>query len=343
MIQRVLIVGYGSIGRRHLRIARETLPDADIRVLRHCPCESTPDMANGCFGSLGEACAFAPQVAVIANPAPFHLETAFALAIGGCHLLIEKPLAHEPDAVPRLLQRVSDMGLGLQVGYNLRHLPSLDVFRERIQAGAIGRILSVRCEIGQYLPTWRPDTDYRLGVSARKALGGGVLLELSHELDYLRWIFGEVAWVNAWIGRQSDLEIDVEDTAHLILGFAPDATGRLPVATVSLDFIRQDATRSCTAIGELGSLRWNGLTGQVAAMPTGNRAWQSLFHHTHARDDSYRAQWLSFLDSVTAGRAPCPNGDDGLAILSIIEAARQSAARNGVRVAVTCAEGSILE
>ena len=79
--------------------------------------------------------------------------------------------------------------------YNLRFLPSLQAYRERIQFGVIGKVLSVRCEIGQYLPSWRPGSDYRQAVSASRALGGGALLELSHEIDYLRWIFGEVAWV----------------------------------------------------------------------------------------------------------------------------------------------------
>ena len=82
-------------------------------------------------------------------------------------------------------------------------------------------IRRLRCEIGQYLPLWRPGSDYRLGVSANRALGGGVLLELSHELDYLRWIFGDVDWVQASLERQSALEIDVEDTAHLLLSFMP--------------------------------------------------------------------------------------------------------------------------
>ena len=335
MVERILVAGYGSIGQRHLRIIRASLPDADIRLLRHQPCPSAPPEANGCFSSLDEACAFEPQAAVIANPAPFHVETALALAAVGCHLLIEKPLAHEPTGVPALLQRAADMGVTLQVGYNLRYLPSLKNFRARIQGGAIGRILSVRCEIGQYLPSWRPDTDYRTGVSARRALGGGVLLELSHELDYLRWIFGEVAWVHAWLGQQSDLEIDVEDTAHLVLGFVPAVNGRAPVAAVSLDFIRQDTTRTCTAIGDQGTLRWNGLTGQVDLLPVGRQDWQPLYQHAHQRDDSYRDQWQDFLTCATTGSPPAgASGQDGLAVLQIIDAARQSATHHGTRVII---------
>lgn len=338
MIERVLIVGHGSIGKRHLRIARETLPDADIRVLLHQPRHATPEFANGCFGKIEEACAFAPQVAVIANPAPFHNDTAIALAGASSHLLIEKPISHAVNGVAVLLQRVREKGLILQVGYTLRYLPSLEKFRELIHDGAIGRVLSVRCEIGQYLPSWRQDSDYRLGVSARKELGGGVLLELSHELDYLRWIFGEVAWVSAWIGRQSALEIDVEDTAHLTLGFEPDGSGRTLVAAVNLDFIRHDTTRQCTAIGEQGSLRWNGLTGEVEQQPAGSVAWRPVFHHAHQRDDSYQAQWQHFLHCVQGGQPPCVSGHDGLAVLRIVEAARASAVALGSRIAISKTE-----
>ena len=98
----------------------------------------------------------------------------------------------------------------LAIGYNLRFLSSLQKFKSILDDKIIGDVWSVRSEVGQFLPSWRPNSDYRKGVSAQYALGGGVLLELSHDIDYLRWIFGEVAWVQAVLAQQSDLEIDVE-------------------------------------------------------------------------------------------------------------------------------------
>lgn len=341
MLERVLIVGHGSIGKRHLRVVRQSLPNADIRVLRHRPHVDTPELANGCFSTLAQACAFAPQAAIIANPAPFHLNVACGLAEAGAHLLIEKPLSHDTNNVHLLLQRVRDNKLILQVGYNLRFLLCLQEFRARVRAGAIGRVLSVRCEAGQYLPSWRPDDDYRHGVSARREFGGGVLLELSHELDYLRWIFGDVTWLTAWLGRQSLLEIDVEDSAHLTLGFSADSSGRAAVGALVLDFIRHDSSRFCTAIGEEGSLRWNGLTGEVDERKAGTTVWRPLFRHAHERDDSYRAQWLAFLASVQNGHAPTVTGEDGVAVLELIAAARQSAKAQGIQTAIRRAEGRV--
>nr|WP_305891688.1 Gfo/Idh/MocA family oxidoreductase [Methylomonas sp. WSC-6] len=207
-----------------------------------------------------------------------------------------------------------------------------------LEQAVIGKVLSVRCEIGQYLPAWRPDSDYRQSVSARRELGGGALLELSHELDYLRWIFGEVDWVNATLSRQSSLEIDVEDTVHLLLGFQPLSDGHRLIGSVSLDFIRRDTTRLCTAIGEYGSLRWNGLTGMVEQFEVGANEWRTLFHYQHQRDDSYLAEWRHFLACVAGQNTALISGEDGLKVLRIIEAARQ-ASETGCRTHVGSWEG----
>ncbi len=324
MINRILIVGLGSIGKRHLRLARELLPNADIRVLRHQECASIPEYANGCFSSLDQAIAFAPHIAVIANPATFHIGTAQLLAQAGVHLLVEKPLSASLDGVPQLLETCRQQKTVLLIGYNLRFLPSLQRFRDLLNENVIGRVISVRCEIGQFLPSWRPDSDYRQTVSAKAALGGGVLLELSHEIDYLRWLFGEVEWVSAIQRKQSALEIDVEDTAHLVMGFAHE-TGAVPViAALNMDFIRHDTTRTCTVIGETGSLRWNAVAGTIEFFEQGGNAWQTLFTHQHQRDDSYLAEWRHFLTCITDGGPPLISGHDGLAVLLIIEAARHS-------------------
>lgn len=333
MNKRVLIVGLGSIGKRHLRLARELLPNADIRVLRHKECASIPEYANGCFSNLEQTIDFAPQLAVIASPATFHMSVAQPLAQAGVHLFIEKPLAASLDGVSQLLATCLEQGTVLLTGYNLRFLPSLQRFRDLLNEKVIGRVLSVRCEIGQYLPSWRADADYRQGVSARQELGGGALLELSHEIDYLRWIFGEVDSVNARIGRQSSLEIDVEDTAHLILGFAPKEDSYLLIGTLNMDFVRHDTTRLCTAIGENGSLRWNGLTGVVEQFEAGAKEWRELFRHQHQRDDSYLAEWRHFLVCVNEQKTPLISGEDGLRVLKIIEAAR-TASQTGSQVQV---------
>jgi len=345
MTHRVLIVGYGSIGQRHLSIVRESSPHSDIRVLRRKPGDTAAG-ADGCFSSLDDALAFAPQVAIIANPASFHVPVALALARQGCHLLVEKPLSDTPEGVSELLTAAEECGIVLQVAYNLRFSPSLRDFRQRVQSGRIGRVLSIRCETGQHLETWRPGADYRQGVSACRELGGGVLLELSHELDYLRWIFGDIDWVGAWMGRQSALEISVEDTAHLLLGVRNNSAAFNscgPVVSISLDFLRRDMTRRCIAIGEDGSLAWDGITGSVSLLGGGSSAESEVLSaHPPVRDETYQEQWRHFLSCIENKSPPLVGGRDGLAVLELVKAAWRSMESEGARVQLNQNEGMVV-
>lgn len=325
MLERLLVVGLGSIGRRHARLVRELVPGVQVVVLRHRSCPDNNDSGvDHCVTSLDKALQFRPQAAVIANPASEHLRVALPLAQAGVHLLVEKPISKSICGVSELIDTCRARDIVLMVGYNLRFLRSLQLLREALAAKMIGRILSVRAEMGQFLPSWRPGSDYRLGVSARAELGGGVLLELSHEIDYLRWLFGEVAWVSAVQRKQSCLDIDVEDTAHLILGFEPQPGVALIVANLNMDFVRHDTTRTCTIIGETGTLRWDAVAGTVEKFEQGGNEWNTLFTQTPQRDESYLAEWRHFLACVSEGAHPAVSGVDGLAVLKIIEAARRS-------------------
>ena len=126
---RILIVGLGSIGKRHLRLIRELFPKADIRILRHRECDGVPQYADGCFSTLEQAIVFAPQVALIAGPSSFHINMAQPLAQAGVHLLVEKPLSASVDGVMHLLETCRAQHTVLLTGYNLRFLPSLQRFR----------------------------------------------------------------------------------------------------------------------------------------------------------------------------------------------------------------------
>jgi predicted dehydrogenase len=133
MIGRVLIVGHGSIGKRHLKIVRERLPNADIRVLRHRQSEDTAEGANGCFYDLNAALDFGPQAAILANPSPLHIPIASKLSASNCHLLIEKPLSDNLNGVDALIEQSQGQGSVLLVGYNLRYLAR----REALQSDCL--------------------------------------------------------------------------------------------------------------------------------------------------------------------------------------------------------------
>jgi predicted dehydrogenase len=323
-LSRILIAGKGSMGLRHLHLSRQLYPGAEIKILVHQKPHEEVKLSDGYLETMEQVQKFAPQIAIIANPATFHFETAQKLAEAGVHLLIEKPISTSTVDAAELIKTCQENNVVLMTGYNLRFSSSLSHFHELIKKKIVGQILSVRCEVGQYLPDWRPNKDYRMTVSANSHLGGGVLLELSHEIDYLRWIFGDINWVRATLSKQSLLEIDVEDSAHLVLGFEPSFDGNQLIANLNLDFIRHDRTRSCTVIGDNGTLRWNGLTGTVDAYMQHSEKWEVLYSCRPDNEETLFLEWENFLGSIKQECYPLITGIDGLRVLEIIEAARKS-------------------
>jgi len=143
-------------------------------------------------------------------------------------------------------------------------------------------------------------------------------------VDFLRWIFGDIEWVKSTLSQQSGLDINVEDTVHLILGFASTNSDYQLLGSVNLDFIRHDVTRLCTVIGEKGSLQWNGITDQVLLYEAGSADWNELSKFIFNRDDTYISEWGNFIDCLLTNGTPLVTGTDGLKVLQIIEAVRKS-------------------
>ena len=325
-----LIVGLGSIGKRHLACLRSIEPEARIVVWRQFHQDSTtvPNGADHIVVDLESALSFTPTYAIIANPASEHVKTALKLTEAGIHLLVEKPLSHNMDHVDALISICAEKGLVLMVGYVLRFNRSLRAFREHIKSGQMGRIVSFRAEVGQYLPKWRPGSDYHAGVSAQKALGGGALLELSHELDYVRWIFGEVKTVSGAVRNSGLLDIDVEDIVELILEFE-SSDGASVLGSVHLDMLQRAPCRTCRVVGEHGVLEWDGLAHRVRYFDGGSGAWDILFDgQAIERNDMFIEQLRNFIHAVRANCQPMVSGQDGKAVMEVVQAARQAARLN---------------
>jgi predicted dehydrogenase len=326
MLERILIVGLGSIGTRHARLIRKLMPKAKIAAFRHQSSQALHNVELDLnTTNFDEVKSFRPQAAVISNPASHHLSMALTLARQGVHLLIEKPISNEiNEELFELIDICRSKDITLMIGYNLRFLPSLIFFRDLLQQGKVGKSFSIRAEAGQYLPNWRPDSDYRHTVTAQKKLGGGVLLELSHEIDYLQWLFGRVKWVKAHVTRHSDLDIDVEDSAYLILGFNSNEFGNDQGASLNLDFIRHDTTRRCIVIGDKGTLCWNGVEGTVNFFPSFEKEWIELYSEKLDLDFTYQEELKHFFFCVKNGDSTVVTGEDGLSALKVVDAAKKS-------------------
>jgi predicted dehydrogenase len=325
-LQKILIVGVGSMGMKYIQIIQEYYPQIQVGVLRRNKINDlnvTPPVEY-IFDSIHEALLFNPDAAIFSNPASLHVEFAKPFAKKGVNLLIEKPLSNNYKEGAELVSICESNNVICMMAYNLRYLPSLVEFKNLLDQECVGDIYSIKSEAGSYLPKWRENQDYRSSVSAQKFLGGGVLNELSHELDYIQWIFGGIKWVSASLTKQSKLEIDVEDSCSMILGIADENTKRELISTVNLDFIRHDSTRCCLVTGSKGSLKWNGLEGTVEIFPSDGTSWKKIYSEKDDMFTSYIEEVKQFFNSIHAKKQPVNSGRNGLKILQVIEAAKES-------------------
>ena len=302
---------------RHLR------PQARIGVLHllHEPKASIPEGADVVFNSMEQALAFAPVAAIVCSPASTHLPVAQALAEAGVSLLVEKPIANTSQGLGNLFAQVRARGAQLMTAYNLRFLPSLIEARHLVLSGAIGQVLGVRAEVGQYLPDWRPGVRYQDSVSASQALGGGALLELSHEIDYVCWILGSPSRVSACGGRYGALEIDVEDMVSLTLEYDEP---RL-LANIHMDFLQRSASRICKFIGSEGTLVWDGIAETIDTYLSETRQWKRKELPSIPNNNAmYLNELMHFLDAIERHAPVDIDGAQGLQVLRIVEAAKLS-------------------
>lgn len=324
MAEKFLVTSLGSIGRRHVANLRALRPDATIAVLRTRASSAAPAALHAGvdleFHRLADAIAFGPDAAIVASPANLHLALAGALVDAGIAVLIEKPLADSSAGLRQFAALVAAREVKAAVGYNLRFLPSLAAARALLLDGAIGQVLSVRAEVGQYLPDWRPGSDYRGGVSAQRVLGGGALLELSHELDYLLWIFGAPDSVVAKGGRLGALDLDVEDMVELCLEYQQPRR----LVSVHLDFLQRAPQRSCRFVGSDGTLVWNGLEDKIALYRAATGSWEQFDYPLADRNQMYLDELSEFLRLADGPPSSICSVAQGLDVMAVVEAARAS-------------------
>lgn len=317
---RFLIAGLGSIGQRHLRNLR-ALGQTDVVAFRQRNWPVPPDARVTSVDDLTAALADRPDAVIVANPTSLHLPVALAAAHTGCHLLIEKPLSHDLEGTGELEAIVAAKRLTALVGYHLRFHPGLRLVKKLLDEGRIGRPIAARIQCGEYLPSWHPAEDYRAGYSARRDLGGGAILTLSHELDYACWLFGDVRRVAAFAGRRSALEIDVEDTAQITLEFQSGV-----VAQVHLDYVQRPPGRSCHVVGEGGQILWDYFGPGVSLSETSRLEWQTLpVHAGLERNDLYVNELAHFLECLAGRTEPLIPLACGRRVLEVALAARTSA------------------
>ena len=330
-MKKVLVCGYGSIGQKHARNLREM--DTEIRVWRQQSGEGQAIEQDGFIfePSLDEGLGWC-DAAVIATATDSHIEPALRAAQVGRHLYLEKPVSHNRDGVEALVQAAK--GLVVEVGCQMRQHPNLKVLHQKLQKGEDGSVLAFQAWVGQRLDQWRPGRDYRKGYSADPARGGGALFDLVHEVDLMTWMAGPVKSVYADLRHNSDLEMDAEDLANLVLVTEGGAAG-----TVQLDMLSPAYRRGLQIVCSKAVYRWEMKEGKlwrddgngpvcVDEISAGYVAGQML--------PDAMAYFLKRIDN--ASLAPCCSLQEGVHDLDILLAARE-ASQSGMRQEL--GEGSI--
>ena len=234
---KILIVGLGSVGRRHLRNL-VALGETDLVLLRSGKSTLPEEELHGfpVVTDMDAALRLQPRAAIIATPTALHLQSAIPLARAGCHLLLEKPVSHSMESITDLQDAVRQGGGQVVVAFQYRHHPGLLAIRRWLEDGAIGRPLVAHAHYGDYLPGWHPWEDYRQSYSSRADLGGGAVMTLCHPLDYLLWLLGDVTHVTGATAAGAGMGIDVEDRAEAALEFANGVLGGVHLNYVQRPF-----------------------------------------------------------------------------------------------------------
>jgi predicted dehydrogenase len=327
---RALVVGLGSIGRRHARNWAALAPGAMAAVRqRKTPAAEPLGFELTEYTDLNEALDREhPDVVFVTNPTALHVETACKAVQAGAHVFVEKPLGSALGGVSDLLRSAHSARRLLMVGYNLRFHPGLARLKHLLDTNAVGRVVSARAEAGEYLPDWHPWEDYRGGYSARRDLGGGPILTFSHELDALCWLLGPPRRVTALAGHASSLELDVEDVAEIALEFETGVIG-----SVHVDYVRRPPRRTIEVVGERGVLRWEYQRNRLEQYSVESGQWRiEQGDARYERNQMYVDELRHFVQCVRGDiERPLIDGHQGAAVLAVALAALR-AARDGVTV-----------
>ena len=253
------------------------------------------------------------DAAIISNPSSLHIKTATKLAEKNTHCLIEKPLSLNLKGIKKLQTITKSKKLNIQIGYNLRFMKGAKFFKNQFQNQKDKIIhISIRCLTN--LVNWRKNKNYKKFSSANKKLSGGILFELSHEIDYLRWIFGDVLEVFATVKNTKKLRLDIEDIAKIFLRLKSGVT-----ADINLSLVNDYEERKCEVITKKHNYSWNLLKDEI------KKDNRFIFRNNkYDINHTQLEQLKNFFNTIKKKENPMVDLNDGIKTLKILLAIKKS-------------------
>lgn len=319
-MKRIAVIGLGNIATRHRRNLRLLFPEAIIYAMSSSG-RKTVGMISDCDAVVADLTDLYDQLdmVIIASPATYHAQHAIPFIKAGIPTLIEKPVVASLEDASIITQVAAQHKTPIGIGYCLRYLPSAQKMHYFLASNAIGRALNVHISIGQYLPDWRTSKNYKECVSASKALGGGALLELSHEFDYARWLFGDLQIKHAIVRNSGTLDIDVEDIVDVVA-----LSHNKTVIQIHLDLLQRQAHRKCEVIGTEGRLEWNLISNKIILH---NSAGSEVIYEDvdYNNNEMYLDMLNDFSNLISGKENCCIRLVDSIKTIELIEEIRSMA------------------
>lgn len=337
---KILMIGLGSIGQRHLRNIKRLYGDGheilayrvrrlqqtfsdDMKIREGVSVEE--EFHVRVFSDLDEALLERPQVAFITNITAKHMECAIRAAKAGCDLFLEKPVSDSMNGISELKKIVSKNHNIVYVGYQNRFHPCIQDVKKFLKAESIGRLVSVDNEFSERLVTMHTYEDYSTTYMARKEMGGGPILNLQiHCLDYLQMLFGMPESVSAIAGCNSGLNIDVEDYASSLYCFQQKNGGKLPVYSHT-DFLQYPPVHRLKIVGEKGRIEADFNQAATKLIFDGETV-SEIIHQSFVRNDMFIEELKEFMSCIQERKVPSSDLEQGIIGLKMALAAKKSAA-----------------
>lgn len=327
--QHILVVGAGSVGRRHLRNfaaggCRTSAVDARADRLEEAAGEMDLSFRSTSLEAAWESGEIFDGV-VISSPPKFHVDQALAAMERGLPVLLEKPVSPDLASAERLAVEQERLGVPLLLGYTYRWWPPLREVRRMLREEVVGTILAVRCVMSAHLADWHPWERYQDFFMASRDLGGGALLDESHFVDLLYWLFGLPDRVFANVEKLSGLEIETDDNVDAWLGYESGLR-----VNIHLDLYGRPHEKYMSFVGEKGTVVWSFDPNRIRVGRSAEQIWEDR-EFDHERNAMFVEVAREFLQVVVGAASPSCTAQDGKEVMRILEAMRASSSSGRVQ------------
>lgn len=331
---KVLLIGLGSAGQRHMRNLKKIMDgsiefiayrerrlsrqfDDDLNIVEGCNVSISYRIKE--YYTLEEALEESPDFAIVANPNSKHIECAIKVARKGIDIFLEKPVSSNTEGIDTLLQIINENGVILYVGFQMRFHPCLQRLKRDIESRRIGEIVYVDCQMGELITKMHKYEDYREMIEARRSEGGVVICQI-HELDYICWIFGMPKSVYSIGDKYSDLEIDGEDAVTSICRYEGE-TQNYPVI-IHQDYLQNPHVRKCNVIGTKGKIEVDLIENRYLYESDGMLSEE--VYQDFARNEMFMLEMECFLKYIETRQQTSMTLEEGMKSLNVALAIKKS-------------------